>query len=165
MESHQLVDKVVKLEQRFKKRGQTQVNYSVPSPNIRQTNTSETKFPTAPFSSKSRSDGANKNKFEIAKGSNQSKSNNHPPKGRIRDNRCFKCQDRDHIANQCLNQRRMVGLPNGDIVTDDEDEYEDMPALIEKNDNSGEECALEGQVGLELIAWRALTSQIKDKEL
>ena len=61
MEIHQLVDKVVKVEQRFKRRGQTRVNYSVPSPNIRQMNTSDTKFSTAYFSSKSRSDGVNKN--------------------------------------------------------------------------------------------------------
>ena len=46
----------------------------------------------------------------------------------------------------------MVALPHGDIVTDDKEEYEDMLTLIEEDDDSGEECALEGQVGFGLVA-------------
>lgn len=49
-------------------------------------------------------------------------------------------------------------LPNGELLTDDENEYEDMPPLIEENedDEEIEEKPVNGKVGL--VARRALTT-------
>mgnify|MGYP004723344281 FL=1 len=47
----------------------------------------------------------------------------------------------------------MLVLPSGEIVTDDEAEYAEMPPLAEDEDNSDkrEERALEGEVGFGFV--------------
>ena len=84
-----------------------------------------------------------------------------------RDNRCFKCQGGGHIAKHCPNQRIMLVLPNGEIVTEDETEYADMPPLVEDEDDSDEEeeCAIEGEVGFGLVARRALTARPQEDDM
>ena len=60
----------------------------------------------------------------------------------------------------------MIVLPNGEIVTDDEKEYEGMPYFMNKEDEgSCEEVPLNRFVGLELVGRRALTSQVKEEEI
>ena len=57
---------------------------------------------------------------------------NDPSQSRNHDTMCFTCQGRGHIASQCLNQKAVMVLSNGEIFTDDEAEYERMPPLIEE---------------------------------
>ena len=56
-------------------------------------------------------------------------------------------------------------LSNGEIVSDDEAEYEGIPPLIDERDESREEWAIDGQVGLEILARRALTDQLKEDDV
>ncbi|XP_027096106.1 uncharacterized protein [Coffea arabica] len=78
-------------------------------------------------------------------------------KPRNRDTKYWRCQGVGHIASQCPNPRTMLVLPNGDIVTDDEEEdYKDMPPLVEEEDEI-EEVPTQDKVGL--VARRALATQ------
>lgn len=45
--------------------------------------------------------------------------------GQTRDIKFFKCQRKGHYANKYPNQRSMLMLSNGEIMTDDEEEHED----------------------------------------
>ncbi|XP_071905706.1 uncharacterized protein [Coffea arabica] len=84
-------------------------------------------------------------------------------KPRNRDTKCWRCQGVGHIASQCPNPRTMLVLPNGDIVTDDEEEeYKDMPSLVEEEDEI-EEVPTQDKVGL--VARRALATQASKDEL
>ena len=56
-------------------------------------------------------------------------------------------------------------LSNGEIVFDDEAEYEGMPPLVDERDETREEWAIDGQVGLEIVAQRALTVQLKEDDV
>ena len=47
-----------------------------------------------------------------------------------RDTKCFKCQGFGYIASQCPNQRTMHIMPNGKILTNEEDDFEGMPSLV-----------------------------------
>ena len=49
-------------------------------------------------------------------------------------------------------------------MSDDEGEYETMLPLMDEDKESGEEYAIDEQVGLGLIVRRALTTQFKDEE-
>ena len=61
----------------------------------------------------------------------------------------FKCQGFGHRASQCPNQRVMLMLENGKVVTDDEIEYEGMSPLVEEDDDdSQKETPIDGSVGL-----------------
>ena len=73
---------------------------------------------------------------------------------RNRDIKCFKCQGRGHMANQCPNKRAMILRDNGEYETDDEEE--DEATFIAE----GEECVSENQ--LVLVTRRALSMQIKE---
>ncbi|XP_071901292.1 uncharacterized protein [Coffea arabica] len=82
-------------------------------------------------------------------------------KPRSRD-KCFKCQGFGHIASQCPNRRTMIVLPSRDVVSDDEDEFAKMPPLIDEGEDSEVEVeATTEQVGVALVARRALATQIK----
>ena len=50
------------------------------------------------------------------------------------DIKCFKCQGRGHIASECVNQRVMVLRDNGEIVTEDEMEENEIPPLEDVED-------------------------------
>ncbi|XP_027156975.1 uncharacterized protein LOC113758224 [Coffea eugenioides] len=76
--------------------------------------------------------------------------------------KCFKCQGFGHIASQCPNRRTMIVLPSGDVVSDDEDEVTEMPPLIDEDEDSEVEVeATTEQVGVALVARRALATQVK----
>nr|XP_027101647.1 uncharacterized protein LOC113722567 [Coffea arabica] len=82
-------------------------------------------------------------------------------KPRSRD-KCFKCQGFGHIASQCPNRCTTIVLPSGDVVSDDENEFTDMPLLIEEGEDSKMEVeATTEQVGVALVACRALATQVK----
>ncbi|XP_071914051.1 uncharacterized protein [Coffea arabica] len=82
-------------------------------------------------------------------------------KPRSRD-KCFKCQGFGHIASQCPNRHIMIVLPSGDVVSDDEEEFAEMPPLTGEGEDSEEEVeATTEQVGVALVARRALATQVK----
>ena len=82
---------------------------------------------------------------------------------RTRDIKCFKCQGFGHIASQCPNQRTLILLPNGDILTDEqEEEHEGMPPLEEEDEL--EEVPVNDTVGCR-VARRALATQASRDEL
>ncbi|XP_071926180.1 uncharacterized protein [Coffea arabica] len=172
MELHELVDKAIKVEQRLKRRGTTRSNFG--------NTTYSTNRPFQPRNDSRPSPNAHtpKPRFEGGKVGNPSFSK--PPSStpkfeepraqtRARDTRCFKCQDRGHIASQCPDQRTMIMMQNGEIVSEDEAEYEGMPPLEGGSDgespNEEEFSAPEGHFGTALVARRALTARVKEDEL
>nr|XP_027083527.1 uncharacterized protein LOC113705818 [Coffea arabica] len=73
-------------------------------------------------------------------------------KPRSRD-KCFKCQGFGHIASQCPNRHTMIVLPSGDVVSNDEDEFTEMPPLINEGEDSEVEVEVNTeQVGVALVA-------------
>ena len=95
-------------------------------------------------------------KPETANPGNQGKSDSFNT--RNRDIKCFKCQGRGHIANQCPNRRVMVMLENGEYETDGESDHDSMPSL---EDDDDEQCAEFGEL---MVAKRALSVQVSEGE-
>ncbi|XP_071901035.1 uncharacterized protein [Coffea arabica] len=166
VEIEHMVEKAIKIEQRLKRRGTT-TNYN-PHPQT---------FPR-PFQPRREERGSNA--WTTPKPKHDQGSSSRPPfsktdskvvskstietsKPRNRDTKCWRCQGVGHIASQCPNPRTMLVLPNGDIVTDDEEEeYKDMPPLVEEEDEI-EEVPTQDKVGL--VARRALATQASKDEL
>ncbi|XP_071940457.1 uncharacterized protein [Coffea arabica] len=168
LELHELVAKAKKVEHRLKRRGNTRIGYSYSTPNSRQfTPRNERRTEDRGGFKQTKSDFPTKAKVEPSKGDNKEKLVTNQAQVRGRDDRCFKCQGRGHIAKHCPNQRIMLVLPNRKIVIDDETEYTDMPPLVEDEDesNEGEERALEDKVGFGLVARRALTARPQEDDI
>ncbi|XP_071902701.1 uncharacterized protein [Coffea arabica] len=166
VEIEDMVEKAIKIEQRLKRRGTTRNYNSHPQPFTR------------PFQPRREERGSNT--WTTPKPKQDQGSSSRPPftktdskvvskptietsKPRNRDTKCWRCQGVGHIASQCPNPRTMLVLPNGDIVTDDEEEdYKDMPPLVEEEDEI-EEVPTQDKVGL--VARRALATQASKDEL
>nr|XP_027103091.1 uncharacterized protein LOC113724382 [Coffea arabica] len=152
----ELIDKASKIERRLKRRGNPRnPNFSA-TPVWRGNPTFERERP---------SPGVSKFTPKTEPPKPAPKATPRPPfdssKPRSRD-KCFKCQGFGHIASQCPNRRTMIVLPSGDVVSDDEDEFAEMPPLIEEGEDSEEEVeATTEQVGVALVARRALATQVK----
>jgi hypothetical protein len=73
-------------------------------------------------------------------------------------NRDIKCLGSGHIASQCPNKRVMVMRGNGEVMTDTEEDSDEMPELVDASDDDGVEYPVEGE---SLVARRALNTQIK----
>ena len=61
----------------------------------------------------------------------------------------------------------MITLTNGNIVADDEAEYEGMPPLMEANEESPDEdelAAPEGNFGILMVVRLALTTRVKEED-
>ena len=82
------------------------------------------------------------------------------PTIRNHDIKCFKCQGSGHIASECMNKRVIVLWDNGEIVTEDETEENDMLPL---EDIENEEYTALGE--LTLVARRALSVQVKEDDV
>ncbi|XP_071914045.1 uncharacterized protein [Coffea arabica] len=164
---HDMLDKAIKIERRLKRRGPIRQNPNFQAGNWRNQpfkrevspssafplakhggTTKESLRPNAP-SSKTPSRGDGRPTHEVSK-------------VRYRDTKCFKCQGFGHIASQCPNQRVMLILPNGEVQTDEEDECEDMPPLVE-DEEEFEEIPAHGKIGM--VARRALTTQASRDDL
>ncbi|XP_071912327.1 uncharacterized protein [Coffea arabica] len=166
----ELLDKTVKVERRLKRRGATRQNSNFQTKNWRNlTIKSEISPSVAQNSSKPSvgvSRGALKPNASFSKPTPREgfKANQEVFKPRNRDTKCFKCQGFGHIASQCPNQQAMLMLSNGEVLTDGEDEYDEMPPLVE---DDGEEIE-EEQPTIErvgLVARRALATQISMEDL
>jgi hypothetical protein len=109
VEIKEMVQKVVKIEQQLKRRGNT-----LPSSSL-QSNSWRPSYPK-------KEENAQMSTIPKPK-SEPSKQGNHgkieTPNSQNRDIKCFKCQDRGHIASQCPNRQVMVMRDNGEIETDD----------------------------------------------
>ncbi|XP_027169405.1 uncharacterized protein LOC113769129 [Coffea eugenioides] len=172
MELHELVDKAVMVEQRLKRRGTTRSNfgnttYSTNRPF--QPRNDSRPLPNAP-TPKPRFEGGKVGNSNVGKPPPSAPKFEEPwAQTRDHDTRCFKCQGRGHIASQCPNQRTMIMMQNGEIVSEDEAEYEGMPPLEGGSDgespNEEEFSAPEGHFGTALVARRALTARVKEDEL
>nr|XP_027102839.1 uncharacterized protein LOC113724096 [Coffea arabica] len=172
MELHELVDKAIKVEQRLKRRGTTRSNfgnttYSTNCPF--QLRNDSRPSPNAP-TPKPRFEGGKVGNPSISKLPSSTPKFEEPRvQTRARDTRCFKCQGRGHIASQCPNQRTMIMMQNGEIVSEDEAEYDGIPPLDGGSDgespNEEEFSAPEGHFGTALVARRALTARVKEDEL
>ncbi|XP_027156813.1 uncharacterized protein LOC113757952, partial [Coffea eugenioides] len=148
-----LVEKAIKIERRIKRKGSTR-SYSNFSPSYPRTTPpkKEDKGPSNSIPSRPRPDTT---KWESKA---TPKTAIELSLGRNRDTRCFKCQGRGHIASQCPNQRTMIILPNGEFLTDDEDEKEELPSLEEEEEEE-EALPIDERVGL--VVRRALATQVK----
>ncbi|XP_027157122.1 uncharacterized protein LOC113758480 [Coffea eugenioides] len=152
----ELIDKASKIERRLKRRGNTRTPIFSATPAWRGNPTFERERP---------SPGVSKFTPQTEPPKPAPTAIPRPPfdssKPRSRD-KCFKCQGFGHIASQCPNRRTMIVLPSGDVVSDDEDEFAEMPPLTDEGEDSEEEVeATTEQVGVALVAHRALATQVK----
>lgn len=76
--------------------------------------------------------------------------------------KCFKCQQFGHIASQCPNQCIMIMLSDGEIIIEDETEYEGMPLLVEEDDSEEDILPLERFVGC-FVMCKMLAAHVKDE--
>ncbi|XP_071928059.1 uncharacterized protein [Coffea arabica] len=165
VEVEDMVEKAIKIEQRLKRRGTTR-NYNShpqtfsrpyqPRREERGSNAWTTPNPKQDQGSSSRPPFTKTDPKVVSKPTIETS------KPRNRDTNCWRCQGVGHIASQCPNPRTMLVLPNGDIITDDEEEdYKDMPPLVEE-ENEIEEVPTQDKVGL--VARRALATQASKDE-
>ncbi|XP_031403186.1 uncharacterized protein LOC116212684, partial [Punica granatum] len=151
VELEDMVHMAIKIENQFKRRGNTRASQS-PSTSTWKPNQWKKD---------------EKQSTSMLKTEQKQEATSHVPQGktdistsRNRDIKCFKCQGRGHIASQCPNKRVMVMRDNGDIVTDTEDsDTDDMPPL---EDVPEEEYLAPN--ALTLVARRALSLQTKGVE-
>ncbi|PKI39694.1 hypothetical protein CRG98_039907 [Punica granatum] len=143
VELEDMVHMAIKIENQFKRRGNTRASQS----------------PSTSTWKKDEKQSTSKSKTE-----QKQYATSHVPQGKTDistsrncDIKCFKCQGSGHIASQCPNKRVMVIRDNGDIVTDTEDsDTDDMPPLEDVPEE--EYLALDA---LTLVARRALSLQTK----
>ncbi|XP_071933757.1 uncharacterized protein [Coffea arabica] len=165
----ELLDKAIKVERRFKRRGTVRQNSNFQSKNWRNTPLKREDRPSSGphfAASNGNSRGTlSPTTLPSQPTSNEGfKSQPEVSKSRTRDTKCFKCQGFGHIVSQCPNQRTLIMLPNGDLLTDDEDdEHEGMPSL-EVEEDELEEIPVNDTVGY-LVARRALATQASRDEL
>ncbi|XP_027181973.1 uncharacterized protein LOC113780366 [Coffea eugenioides] len=148
-----LVEKAIKIERRIKRRGPTRSyfnyspSYSRTTPPTREDKGSSSSTPSRP-------------RLEVPKWESKATPRTaiESSMRRNRDTKCFKCQGRGHNASQYPNQRTMIILPNGEFLTDDEDEKEGLPSL-EGEEEEEEALPVNERVGL--VVRRALATQVK----
>ncbi|XP_027120499.2 uncharacterized protein [Coffea arabica] len=140
----ELLDKAIKVERRFKRRGTVIQNSNFQSGNWRNTPFKrEDHSSSGPHFAKSNgnSRGTLRPTTLPSKPTSREDFKSQPEvsKSRTRDTKCFKCQGFGHIASQCPNQRTLIMLPNGELLTDDEDgKHEGIPSLEGEEDELDE---------------------------
>lgn len=86
-----------------------------------------------------------------------------PIHGHNRDIQYFKYQRRGHIASQCPNQRSIMMQANENIVSNDKDEYTDMPPLTGGDEETNKEIPTNDHV--RFVARRASTTHVMENEI
>nr|XP_027093640.1 uncharacterized protein LOC113714042 [Coffea arabica] len=159
LDMNEMLEKAVTVERRLKRRGSTRSSTTYQARNWRTPQPKREEKATAP------SQPPRPNAFPLkATAKPEFKANNGASKPRGRDTKCFKCQGYGHIASQCANQRAMLLLPNGEIVSDEEEEYEGMPPLEGEGDDSSEEVPTHEEIGC-LVVRKVLTTRAKEEEI
>ncbi|PON41316.1 Zinc finger, CCHC-type [Parasponia andersonii] len=120
MELEDMVHMAVKIENQLKRRDNTRLSQS-PSTSAWKSN--QWKMDERQPTMKPKT----KQKQEVISHVKQGKSNSST--SRNPDIKCFKCQGRGHIANQCPNKRVMVLQDDSEIETEDEDDIDHIPPL------------------------------------
>ncbi|XP_071917024.1 uncharacterized protein [Coffea arabica] len=152
----ELIDKASKIERRFKRRDNPRNPSFSATPLWRGNLTFERERPRP---------GVSKFTSKTEPPKQAPKATTKPPfdssKPRSRD-KYFKCQGFGNIASQYPNRRTMIVLPSGDVVSDDKDEFAEMPPLIDEDEDFEVEVeATTEQMGVVLVARRALATQVE----
>ncbi|XP_027156737.1 uncharacterized protein LOC113757826 [Coffea eugenioides] len=159
LDMNEMLEKAVTIERRLKRRGTARQSTTYQAGNWRtsqpkrEEKTAAPSYPPRPNDLPSKA--TPKPDFE---------ANNAATKPRGRDTKCFKCQGFGHIASQCPSQRTMLMLPNGEIVSDEEEEYEGIPPLEEEENESSEEIPTHEEIGC-LVVRKVLTTRAKEEEM
>ncbi|XP_071923173.1 uncharacterized protein [Coffea arabica] len=159
LDMNEMLEKAVTVERRLKRRGSARQgttyqagNWRTPQPKKEEKVTASSNLPRpSAFAPQSQVKVTSKPGVEASK-------------PRSRDTKCFKCQGFGHIASQCPNQKTMLLLPNGEVVSDKEGEYEGMPLLEEEGNDSGEELPTHEEIGC-LVVRKVLTTRAKEEEM
>jgi hypothetical protein len=147
-----MVHQAIKVEEQFKRKGLARKGQPMAS---------TSPWKTAPKRDKQLQ---NKPKFEPSMNAKPTTAttsgNTEVSTSKTRDMKCFKCQGRGHIANQCVNKMVMVINAQGELESENEEEVDDddIPPLEDAND---EQNAVVGDL---LVARRVLNVQVKDEE-
>jgi hypothetical protein len=88
--------------------------------------------------------------------SNKPKVESQP--SRNRDIKCFKCLGSGHIASQWPNRRVMIMSDNGEVMTESEDDSDEMPELVDASDDDEVVYPVTGE---SLVARCALNTHFK----
>ncbi|KAH9658281.1 Endonuclease [Citrus sinensis] len=120
----EIVHKAIKIEQQLKRRGNTHV-----APN-----SSSTPWKSSYVKQDEKSQASTTPKLRSEPSKHNTQGNTVTPTIRNRDIKCFKCQGRGHIASECVNKRVIVLWDNGEIVTEDETEENEIPPLEDVED-------------------------------
>ncbi|KAH9649253.1 hypothetical protein KPL70_025913 [Citrus sinensis] len=149
VEIEEMIHKTIKIEQQLKRRGNS---HAAPS-------SSSTPWKPSYVKRDERPQTSTTPKLRSKSSKHNSQGNTVTLTIRNRDIKCFKCQSRWHITSECVNKRVMVLWDNGETVTEDETEENEIPPLEDVEDE--EYIALEE---LTLVVRRALSVQVKDDE-
>ncbi|XP_052288665.1 uncharacterized protein LOC127899347 [Citrus sinensis] len=149
MEIEEIVHKAIKIEQQLKRRGNTRAT----------PNSSSTPWKPSYVQRDERPQASTTPKLRSKPSKHNTQGNTVTPTIKNRDIKCFKCQGRGHIASECVNKRVIVLWDNGEIVTEDKTEENEIPPLEDVED---EEYIAHEE--LTLVARRVLSVQVKEDE-
>nr|XP_027109244.1 uncharacterized protein LOC113729114 [Coffea arabica] len=159
LDMNEMLEKAVTVERCLKRRGSARESTTYQGGNWRPPQPKREEKATAPSNPPRPSVFPSK-----ATAKTEFKANNGAFKPRGRNTKCFKCQGFGHIASQYPNQRTMLLLPNGEVVSDEEEEYEGMPPLEEEENDSSEEIPTHEEIGC-LVVRKVLTTRAKKEEM
>ncbi|XP_024010922.1 uncharacterized protein LOC112086244 [Eutrema salsugineum] len=141
----EMLHKAVLVEQQLKRKGTSRLTYG---------SSSRPSYRDEKPSYQPRSDSKSKPDLKPSSFASQYKGKTEANPVRSRDIECFKCRGKGHYANKCPNQRAMILLDSGEVVSDDE---EDTGPVFDDD----EEHAAEGEL---LVSRRVLLTQEPVKE-
>ncbi|XP_071928112.1 uncharacterized protein [Coffea arabica] len=159
LDMNEMLEKAITIERRLKRRGSARQGTTYQAGNWRNSQPKREEKATASSNPPRPNAFSPKSKAKV-----QPKANVEVSKPRSQDSKCFKCQGFGHIASQCPNQRTMLILPNGEVISNEEEEYEGMPPLVEEEIESDEELPTNEEIGY-LVVQKVLTTRAKEEEI